>query len=567
MSLDFVKKIGLYFLLLSLLTYILSIITFIMGGNLSMLQLLAGSILSLILINYKSDFKNYTLTSLFLICIEYLTILLAGSLYDPSFDGQVYHSAIIKLLSEGWNPFYHPILNDNDMPYLLDPDISIWTSYYAKGIEIVEAAIVAFTKNLETGKALNFWFYISLGCLSLLFFKRILKIKRKFLILLFTFVILANPVVINQLFTYYIDYTGFSLLCLGLFVYCLFLKEKLPIYRYTLLGLFFYIPSIKFNITFWIIVIFLLGAYLIYIITNRFNFNLFMQCTLLIIAGFLIGAYNPFVSNFIYKENILYPLIGKDKIDIITGNTPLSIVSENRFNQVNISLLSLPNNEFKEKSDTDRSIKELFIDSGGFDVRLGGFGILFPYAAITLFALFITLYSKKYWIYFFLILIFLYLSLFILPAGFWARYVNYFYLFPCICGIYIFITNKIMWKNILTYIAFFLLLIDGCISFAGSSYLTLSHTIKTDYLLTKLNNTKNDSIYLNSQSVILLNQVQQLNNRIHLNDTNYTGKQVKLTLHPTPEISIFPELYDFNDRNFVLKKLNYDNLIDTTQNK
>lgn len=89
--------------------------------------------------------------------ITLASIFIGANVYDASYDGQWYHSSIIKLMNDGWNPFYHPILQQDEVPYYTNTHI--WVSHYAKGMETIEAGIVALTGNLESGKHLTFFSY------------------------------------------------------------------------------------------------------------------------------------------------------------------------------------------------------------------------------------------------------------------------------------------------------------------------------------------------------------------------------------------------------------------------
>ena len=44
-----------------------------------------------------------------------------------------------------------------------------------------------------------------------------------------------------------------------------------------------------------------------------------------VVAGFLVGAFNPYITNTVIKHNPVYPLIGEDKIDIMSIVTPQNI--------------------------------------------------------------------------------------------------------------------------------------------------------------------------------------------------------------------------------------------------
>ena len=53
-----------------------------------------------------------------------------------------------------------------------------------------------------------------------------------------------------------------------------------------------------------------------------------------VVAGFLVGAFNPYITNTVIKHNPVYPLIGEDKIDIMSIVTPQNIEGKCVFYQV-----------------------------------------------------------------------------------------------------------------------------------------------------------------------------------------------------------------------------------------
>ena len=64
----------------------------------------------------------------------------------------------------------------------------------------------------------------------------------------------------------------------------------------------------------------------------------------LIFSVCIIG-FNPYVTNTINNGNPLYPLAGKDKIDIMTPNTPASFRYDGQFEKLIKSLLAMPTQE------------------------------------------------------------------------------------------------------------------------------------------------------------------------------------------------------------------------------
>lgn len=560
--------IGLYFLILPLVTYLLIILSFIFGWHITPLQLILATALSLVIVNYKVSKARIVGNVVIILLIQVFSLFLAAILFDPSHDGQVYHAVIIKLLVQGWNPFYHPIISVAELPYNIDPEITLWCSHYAKGVETIEAGIVCLTQNLESGKVFNFWMYLSLGILSREFLTNIITISSPIIKNAISLIVIANPVVINQLFTFYIDYFNYSFICLGIISYAFTVYKNTTLFKLALGLICFFIPAIKFNIAFWFVIILFATSFYIYFISKKFTFKPILKYALFFAAGLLIGAYNPYVTNLMLKGNLFYPLDGNGKLDVITANIPLSIVNGNRFIQINKSLISNPNNEYVHFSNSSNPLiidKQSLLDSGIWDVRLGGYGIFFFEALIILLIIFFSLPKNKDWIVNVCALLYLYLILLILPGGFWARYTPFFYLSVCVLTVYNACKATWKWQKTLNILAIALLLSDGVIAFGRAFYLTGANTIKTEYFISKINKTSKDSIEVVASSATLMDKIEKTNKYIIFNKSLPDSSLVKISLYPTPYIQAFPELYDQSDRYWILKKIGYNNFIDQTE--
>ena len=193
-------------------------------------------------------------------------------------------------------------------------------------------------------------------------------------------------------------------------------------------------------------------------------------------------------------SKINHPLLGDDSVDIITNNTPSTLSSLGLPFMISASLFSRPSQTelslwlgnisfttimwiiillsiyiikrskhnrlnlyiktlsclfiitipffiifYFGNQDKYIDIYNIFYQAGSFtDNRIGGFGSLFI-EILTISIIYMTYAFKKNIHYFCSIgiMIFLYFSLFLLPASWWARYVPFFYLFVCIPIVYI----------------------------------------------------------------------------------------------------------------------------------
>ena len=526
-----VRKIGFFFLMLPLTMYVLIVVSFAIGYYLTAIPIIAAFVLCFLIINTgKETIKTKILSTAIILTMVVLTIITASYFYDYSCDGQWYHAATIKLLHDGWNPFYKPILSSADMPYLISSS-NIWTSHYAKSVETVEAGIVALTDNLESGKALNLWLLISLACLCWDFWDNFEKLRNKTTRILLTTVCICNPVLINQLMTHYIDYTGYTFIVIGIIsIYQLCIRED-KAFMWLLLLMGFFVPAIKFNIAFWFVFILLAFVGLIYILKRKFEFKLIRNMALAIAAGFIIGGFNPYVTNFYTKGNPLYPLLGKEKIDIMTDQTPDVIVGKNRIYQVHYSLLANPYNEMKQEHDVNffQLDKHNFFRSAATDTRLGGFGVFFFEALCILLVAFFFMKKDKWWKIILASIIFLYLCLFLLPSGFWAKYVQFFYIVVCLLSGYILYASKAKIPHIAAYAAMFLLLIDGFISIAGIGYASLYETIKDKYVIDVMKVTETTPIYVNTYSVLFCDKLEHEKCPVEINIHDTTADFISIS--------------------------------------
>lgn len=555
-----IRKVGLYFLLMPLISYVISVVAFVCGGHISPAVLLCGSALALIILYGGRSWKKSLIPAVFVLALQLVTILIAANIYDPSYDGQVYHAATIKYLAQGWNPFYKFILPPCELPPMIDPDISIWISHYAKGMEVIEATVVSTTGNLEAGKALNFWFYISLLCVTWVFFGEIDRLRKPGKRVLMTLLACANPVVLSQIFTYYIDYACYTVITIGVMLYYLYLKRKKGLYLFALVLLCFFTPAVKFNTAFWFVLYLLAGAGFIYWLTRKIDYKAIAWCAVIFVAGFAGGGFNPYITNIIEKNNMLYPLAGEGKIDIITDLTPEFIRYENRWVQVNSSLVSNPNSFTESGIANPLAVsKSGVFEAGSCETRTGGFGIFFFEASILLLIIFFTLFRRKNWFAVALILLLLYGSLFILPGGFWARYVPFYYLSVCVMTAYILYYSTAVWRKVGAYIGGFLLLINGGITISMATYLAVNQTLKTECLLAKLRLPHEEPVYLNTISFTLLDKVEQESPETIVNRLDpFDGSFLELTVGIDSEISGFPELTSSESRPWLLQKIGYN---------
>ena len=75
-----------------------------------------------------------------------VALWLAGCTYDYSVDGVSYHQDAVYAFFRGCNFYLHPTECG---------DVTLWTRHYAKGMEMMQACVMAMTGNIESGRAVN----------------------------------------------------------------------------------------------------------------------------------------------------------------------------------------------------------------------------------------------------------------------------------------------------------------------------------------------------------------------------------------------------------------------------
>lgn len=403
---------------------------------------------------YSLKKKKIRTISIILGSYFFLTIFLPfiyTKTYDLTVDGNSYHKTAIAFIKNGWNPFYESARdfqknNNKVIKISKDTKLDLWIEHYPKATWILAATIYSMTGNIESGKCITMIFSIMLFLLSFNLLKN--KINKKWAFIISLLVVL-NPIVLAQLFTYYVD---------GL-MGILFLIE--------ILLLFLVDPKQKTNKLIWINIITtctvftnlkytgllcsgVIAAtfYFYWLIRYRKDkefFLIFKRITInfiitFITAIFLVGA-NSYIKNTLDHHNPLYPIIGKNKVDIITTMQPKSFKNKNMIEKFVISLFSKSENvTYGEKEPTIKypfklyktEIDELY----AADLRIGGFGPLFALITIITTPIFIYLVfkiikkDKEISSYIILSLISIIVSSILVGENWWARYVPQLYLIP-----------------------------------------------------------------------------------------------------------------------------------------
>jgi len=403
---------------------------------------IVGSIALMYFISEKKHSVFFASTAYTLFFVV-LSIIVSAIFYDYSYDGLAYHQEIILLLKNGWNPIYdvHPA-----NAYFIDI-----VAHYAKGMGTISATIFSTTGNIEAGKAVNFILAFASAFLFFSFFKKCYETlsfaKKVLLTVLFT----LCPIVIVQIWTFYIDGAGYSMLLILVTSLICFLRGRSKYDIYIICLIVFLSIPVKFNLTFW--VVFAISCYLVYlVVTKKYQLfkKLIIACVVSGTLSVLTAGFNPYITNIRDHHTPFYPLHkelrGGD--EIIYGQTPLILFDRSRLERVTISLLSFPNNcphpQRKTQLANPLSFRPAHLGTryAPVDMRIGGFGTFFAWILVLSGALYIAVSKRKNRLEYDVFLTILFIALLILPHGWWARFVPFFYVFPLVILLYSELENR-----------------------------------------------------------------------------------------------------------------------------
>lgn len=384
-------------------------------------------------------FLIFTLIGFFII-VGILAVI-NNYIWDVSYDSLAYHELGVSDLYRGWNPFYNS----------KDANINLWVMHYTKAPSIFAASIYKLTGTIASSKLITTLLPIILFTLSFAVFNLIIK-NKKWLSIFAAIILVLNPVIIGQAFSFYVDSTlgiYVIILIINLFL-ILFYKDLLFFKYFALINIAVFLINIKFTGLAYAGVI--LFAFLIvnFIYNNKkHNTNLIVFLICGFIFSVIILGFNPYVTNTLNNGNPLYPLAGKGKINIMTNNTPKDFRNDNGFYQAYRSLVGIPNlkNVNGAKADSIQTLLGVNENTlqyySGEDARIRGFGvysvIFIPLSFIGALYLLITCRKKKLLISAVLTLVFIG-GIAIVGGGFWwARYVPFLWAVPLLVGLFMFL--------------------------------------------------------------------------------------------------------------------------------
>jgi hypothetical protein len=157
----------------------------------------------------------------------------------------------------------------------------------------------------------------------------------------------------------------------------------------------------------------------------------------------ILAGFNPYITNTVHFDHPLYPLMGKNKVDIIYAlNLPAGFENKSGLERFFISMFARTDNIYP-KSPYKIEIKLPFtfnktdlINAPMVDARLGGFGPMYSGILLLSIGLLFLLYRNVREQLFFRNLMWLSLviiiSIILMPESWWARYIPQFWFLPVI---------------------------------------------------------------------------------------------------------------------------------------
>ncbi|MET3731534.1 hypothetical protein [Moheibacter stercoris] len=482
---------GIYSILLALLFFLLvvSSLGFLFNIKLSEFHFPIAIILALVTTYFlygKNDLKNYISSFLWASLILMISYFLSINYYDFSFDGMAYHQDAVVQLAEGWNP----IKEKTDSQY------AIWLNHYQKGIEIMQANFYLISNKLESVKTINFLLLIS--CLLVVFEAIKLTIKNTFSAFFLAILASFSLIVISQLFTNYNDGLYYLLYISLVASMILVYQHKTNFYWANLIMISILLCNIKFStLPSFVVLVAVFLAFIIYKKNWTFIRPAVISLTIVFFAG-IITTFNPLLTNINEGKHIFHPLMGTEKVDIISQVIPHYMSDQGKLERLKTAFFSEVTNIYMMNEDripVQKSKIPFTIQPGEieflhhYDLRLSGFGV-FASGILLLSVLILIVYPLYMYIYkrevfqvnkekllvLYTIVFGIIITTFINPEFWWARYVPQLWLINIIALVMIWDSKQYFFRAL----KFFLLF-----SLFFNFYLGLTQTLKFEINSTK----------------------------------------------------------------------------------
>ena len=464
---DLLFSISYAFLVFIFCLFTFSFVGFIFHISINIFYPILSFISGIVALFFMTKYKALTAKYFWIGLLSYLTIfalaiLFGMKFYDSSYDGRTYHQAGIMLLGQGWNPIYDNVNVFASKLYNTNFDPLIWTENYTKFAEIIQANIFVVFKKIEIAKMTNIISgFILLGYAFYVLNKLLItktgqcdknNVYKYIISGLVALLIVLNPVYVAQVMTFYIDsyvYLYFMLILLAI-IDIEKSKAQNPIAFSVIIMSSVCLANVKLGGLLYIILP--LSLYLVYSAykKNWQNLKHSAQSILLILILIILSGINPYYTNIKQDRNPFYPLIGKNKMDVVTHCIPGALYEKNNIEKFILSTFSRVDN-FSLLAKKKNHIKPPFwVYKGEFsalgvsDVRICGFGVFWSGILLLsiILAFFIRYNSKEDKLLFIFIFYTLILLASVNPYCWWARYAPHLWAIPIFVVISVFMSNK-----------------------------------------------------------------------------------------------------------------------------
>jgi 4-amino-4-deoxy-L-arabinose transferase-like glycosyltransferase len=378
--------------------------------------------------------KYFVAASIAAVVIFGVFFNIAGSFYDMSYDGAVYHQEAVIKLVENWNPVYEHL-------YKLQTDSPDLLNHYAKGPWIYEAALYKATPAIENAKVFNFLLLSAALCFTLAALKSYPKIKQP---VLFSVLLTCNPVMLYQTLSFYIDgQLGSLLLCFLALAFMITQQRDNCLYA-ALIMVIVLLANVKFTGVVYVCCGGVLLICWLWGLGQRNRIAAVIKTGLVgILLAICLAGFNPYVTNTLNYGHPFFPLYGagQNSMDIMTSNSPKGFLALNRFEKLLLASFSCSDNalgidlpRLKPPFVYEKREIEFFLSAT--DTRIGGFGPLYGGMLLLSVLLFAALwwYKRQSGLYAALAAGTIFLSAIINPEAWWARYAPQLWAIPIIAA-------------------------------------------------------------------------------------------------------------------------------------
>lgn len=373
---------------------------------------------------------HFSILSACLLLIVLGSFRISEEFYDLSPEGYQYRG--FYLLQDGWNPWHDSFLSSEDISVV----------GYTKGPWINAAAVYKLTGHIDQIKGFNLLLMAAawlISLASLLSFKRLSVWLAIFLASVFA----LNPVIVAQLFTFYVD--G-QFACLITILVCLVWKLADGFDPFVLLiAALTIIVTLNVKLSAVAVVAMIVAAEMVWLFIRRIAFWRMTTFGLgfASVVGVLCVGYNPYITNISTYGNPLYPATQWSFL-YGSSNLPENFASKNTVYKLILSTFSISDGRAKVASRLKLpftfSSDEILVFRGP-DTRIGGFGPLFGGAMLLAGVVVLgrVLTTPKPWLgedqIILLGLVAVTASVLIVPEAWWARYVPQFWLVPALVAL------------------------------------------------------------------------------------------------------------------------------------